>query len=438
MPPTCPAPPSRAITVTCVTCATCVYVTCATPRDPRCRGPARATHFPHVTGVSRFPGGGLPRARARQAPAHPRGENPATADGGSDKVSNCAADHHDDRAPASDLGFLLHKHPGRAQSFDVSVGSAHVFYPEAATRGHGGAAARGRPGRPGARPQGPGRRGLRARPVRQRPPVRGVEHARGGDRGGLPHRDDRPLRQPPGAGRHGDAARAARAGAACRGGPDLARRVFEPLGWQVEAAAAPLDPAFPGWGDSRYLDVRLTGDAAAGRRAEPPLRAAAGARRRQALLGQPDEVDKLIRAGEGWLAAHPEKELITRRYLAHRGELTRRRARPAGRGRRRGAGGARQRDRRARGRDRAPTSRCRSPSSAGGPCCRSARPARTRVGDLGCGEGVLVRDLLADHAIERVVATDVSARALQIAARRLRLDRMSEPPASGCGSSSPR
>ncbi len=31
---------------------------------------------------------------------------------------------------ASDLGFLLHKHPGRVQAFDVSVGTAHVFYPE--------------------------------------------------------------------------------------------------------------------------------------------------------------------------------------------------------------------------------------------------------------------------------------------------------------------
>jgi len=33
--------------------------------------------------------------------------------------------------PASDLGYLLHKHPGRAQSFHVSAGTAHVFYPEA-------------------------------------------------------------------------------------------------------------------------------------------------------------------------------------------------------------------------------------------------------------------------------------------------------------------
>ena len=33
--------------------------------------------------------------------------------------------------PATDLGFLLHKHPGRVQSFGVSVGEVHVFYPEA-------------------------------------------------------------------------------------------------------------------------------------------------------------------------------------------------------------------------------------------------------------------------------------------------------------------
>jgi 3' terminal RNA ribose 2'-O-methyltransferase Hen1 len=49
-----------------------------------------------------------------------------------------------------------------------------------------------------------------------------------------------------------------------------------------------------------------------------------------------------------------------------------------------------------------------------------------RVGDLGCGDGDLVRDLLAEPSIERVVAVDVSARALQVAARRLRLDRMPE------------
>jgi hypothetical protein len=33
--------------------------------------------------------------------------------------------------PATDLGYLLHKNPAKAQSFDLSVGKAHVFYPEA-------------------------------------------------------------------------------------------------------------------------------------------------------------------------------------------------------------------------------------------------------------------------------------------------------------------
>ena len=34
-------------------------------------------------------------------------------------------------APATDLGFLLHKNPARMQAFDLAFGRAHVFYPEA-------------------------------------------------------------------------------------------------------------------------------------------------------------------------------------------------------------------------------------------------------------------------------------------------------------------
>src|SRR5690242_17439055 len=32
---------------------------------------------------------------------------------------------------AADLGYLLHKNPARCQSFELSFGKAHVFYPEA-------------------------------------------------------------------------------------------------------------------------------------------------------------------------------------------------------------------------------------------------------------------------------------------------------------------
>lgn len=100
-------------------------------------------------------------------------------------------------APATDLGFLLHKHPGKVQSFDLAVGTAHVFYPEATEERCTAALllevdpiALVR-GRPGADPRGGGH--LQPRPVRQRPPLRGVVHAGCRPGKGLPHRNRRPL-----------------------------------------------------------------------------------------------------------------------------------------------------------------------------------------------------------------------------------------------------
>jgi 3' terminal RNA ribose 2'-O-methyltransferase Hen1 len=138
----------------------------------------------------------------------------------------------------------------------------------------------------------------------------------------------------------------------------------------------------------------------------------------------PDEVDKLVRAGGGWLAGHPEKSLITRRYLRHQESLTSvALARLAAVDDRVSVEDA----------DAAP----RVVEDAAHPmplaelrraavlaAVRAAGP-RT-VGDLGCGEGALTADLLADRSVERVVAVDVSARTLETAARRLRLDRMTE------------
>ena len=127
-----------------------------------------------------------------------------------------------------------------------------------------------------------------------------------------------------------------------------------------------------------------------------------------------DEVDKLVRAGDGWLAGHPEQELITRRYLAHQRELTARRAGPARRGRRRRR--RRSSTTRVEGARTwpSPIGRCRWPSSAAAPCSPPCGPpARRRVRDLGCGEGALVGDLLADPAFTEVVGVDVSARALR-------------------------
>ena len=37
------------------------------------------------------------------------------------------------QAPATDLGYLLHKNPAECQRFTLPFGDAHVFYPEASS-----------------------------------------------------------------------------------------------------------------------------------------------------------------------------------------------------------------------------------------------------------------------------------------------------------------
>jgi len=332
------------------------------------------------------------------------------------------------RAPATDLGFLLHKHPDRVQSSDVSVGQAHVFYPEATSERCTAALllevdpialVRGRKG-----PSGEGF--ALGQYVNDRPYAASsmlamalkdvYRTALAGRCNARPELAESPLPLQI----HVPAL-------PCAGGADLVRRVFEPLGWTVDATVEPLDPTVPRWGDSRYLDVHLTGD----------LRLADALNHLYVLLPvlddakhywvSNDEIDKLIRAGGEWLAKHPEKALITRRYLAHRRELTQSAL-----------------ARLAEVDDTEPEDLDNATEGAADldapdrpvPLAEQRRGAvlaavrasgARRVGDLGCGEGTLVRDLLADREIDHVLAVDVSARALQIAARKLRVDRTADP-----------
>jgi 3' terminal RNA ribose 2'-O-methyltransferase Hen1 len=334
------------------------------------------------------------------------------------------------RVPATGLGFLLHKHPGRAQSFDVASGTAHVFYPEAADERCTAALL------------------LEVDPV-------GL--VRGAGEGITHYVNDRPyaassllavaLKGVFGTALTGRCdARPELAAAAipleirvpalrCAGGADLAARVFGPLGWEVAAAPVMLEPA--SWGASAYLDLRLTGT----------VRLADALNHLYVLLPvlddakhywvSTDEVDKLVRAGGGWLAGHPEKALITRRYLAHRRELTEsalaRLAEtddldPA------------ELDNAVSG-EEGPEERAEEEAVRGEETERPVPLAAARheaalavlresgartVADLGCGEGALTAALLKDGTFSQVTAVDVSARALKIAARRLRLDQMPE------------
>src|SRR5205823_5696627 len=106
-----------------------------------------------------------------------------------------------------------------------------------------------------------------------------------------------------------------------RGGESMVRRLFEPLGYEVEATPIPLNERFPDWGDSRYVELKLSGQ----------CRLANLLNHLYVLLPVLDddkhywvddaEIEKLMRRGEGWLAAHPDRDLIVRRYLKKQARL---------------------------------------------------------------------------------------------------------------------
>ncbi|HEU5352840.1 MAG TPA: 3' terminal RNA ribose 2'-O-methyltransferase Hen1 [Actinocrinis sp.] len=235
----------------------------------------------------------------------------------------------------------------------------------------------------------------------------------------------------------------------------LIERLFAPLGWEVSAEPIALDPAFPDWGASRYCDVTLTG----------VLRLADALSQLYVLLPVLDgskhywisaeEVDKLLRAGEAWLPGHPDRELITRRYLGRRPALVRT-----------ALGRLAESDDVAESElDNAidaseaedavePAPAVGSADSAEEPAAATATATATataetrklslaehrrdavvaalkdvgakRVLDLGCGGGALLRALLHDRFFTEIFGVDVSARALQYAARSLHLDRQPE------------
>jgi 3' terminal RNA ribose 2'-O-methyltransferase Hen1 len=320
-------------------------------------------------------------------------------------------------APATDLGFLLHKNPARVQRFDLSFGRAHVFYPEA--NADRCTAALLLDVDPVGLVRRPGEAAL-AQYVSDRPyvassflsvaigQVYGTALAgRSRERAELVDRA-LPLE-------------AKLAVVPCRGGEELLRRLFEPLGYALGARRHPLDERFPEWGESPYFTVVL--------RAETRLRDLLAHLyvlvpvlddEKHYWVGE-DEVEKLLRHGEGWLAAHPERDLIARRYLKRRRGLV-------------DAALARLSDD-APDPDAAKEARDDEEQAVERPmglheqrigavvAALRASGAR-RVLDLGCGEGRLLQALLADQAFAEVVGVDASHRALERAADRLHLDRL--------------
>jgi len=323
---------------------------------------------------------------------------------------------------ATDLGYLLHKHPERVRTIKVSGGQAHVFYPEASTERCTAtllveldpvALSRGKRGRSTASNLEPyvNDRPYAASSILSTAIGKLYGSALAGSCEHKPQLVDTALdleiEVPV---------------VAARGGQQIVHRLFEPLGWTVTCDPLPLDSSFASWGDSHYVSLRLVGtltvkDALAHLFVLLPVLDA-----RKHYWIDDAEIDKLLRRGSDWLPAHPEHELITRRYLRF-GTLARDAlARLAD-----GNNDADQQDERhAKG-----EAQFERPLSLNEQRLVSVMGAVVDAGggavvDLGCGEGQLVKRLLAEPSVTSIVGVDVSLRALARAERAIYLDQMSE------------
>jgi 3' terminal RNA ribose 2'-O-methyltransferase Hen1 len=324
--------------------------------------------------------------------------------------------------PATDLGYLLHKNPARLQTEELSFGKAYVFYPEASTeyctvallveidpvalvRGRG--------------PAGEG--GQLEQYVNDRPYAANsfLSVALGrlfttAMSGRSKERQDLADTAIP--------LTAHLPVIAARGGEDLVRRLFEPLGYTVDLQGSQLDDKFPEWGESPYVEFTLSGTV-----------------RLQDLLTHlyvlipvldnekhywvaNDEIEKLLKRGEGWLGSHPEKDLIVSRYLKRQRSLTR--------------------EALSRLLAEEPSNETQNSvtpeleTAEHAPSLHDQRlqtvfsvlkgTGAKRVLDLGCGEGKLLRLLLAEKQFDSILGMDVSWRSLENAAERLRLEELPE------------
>jgi len=328
--------------------------------------------------------------------------------------------------PATDLGYLLHKNPSRVHRVDLSFGHATVFYPEATpskctmclllevdpiglVRRKSGPA---------------GDAGMLTQYVNDRPYVASsflsvaISEVFGTALGGrskdrpelaaqaLPFEIQIPVLP-------------------SRAGEQLIRDLFEPLGYLVSVSRLPLDPQFPEWGPSRYYSVTLS-----------------GSQRLQDLLSHvnvlvpvlddekhywagDDEVEKLLRRGGTWLPSHPSKELIAHRYLKHRKNLTVQAVEQLTVG-----AGLEEPDSadttpKPPGREEALESKISLNAQRIFAIAESVRGSGAKsVVDLGCGDGKLLRELVKQGQLQRIVGMDVSIRSLEYAKERLRLEQL--------------
>jgi 3' terminal RNA ribose 2'-O-methyltransferase Hen1 len=319
--------------------------------------------------------------------------------------------------PATDLGYLLAKNPERVQKFDLSFGQVHAFYPVANEENctfalllevDAVALVRGK-----GKETGP-----LAQYVNDRPYVASsflsvavAQVLRSGLSGISKERPELAATEIP--------LEFQIESVPCR--EELARTMFEPLGYEIEAEAITFDGNFNG-NEAPLLRLQLRAtkklsDALAHLYVLLPVLDDA----KHYFVGE-SEVEKLLARGAGWLETHPAREMIVSRYLRRQRNLVS------------AASQALEK--------LVPETENEMENEAdtAEDVPEKAVPLHTqrieavfqilkesgakRVLDLGCGEGRLLSRLIADRAFEEIIGLDASHRALEIAESKLKLDRL--------------
>lgn len=320
------------------------------------------------------------------------------------------------------LSYLLHKHYERAQQFELSYGKAYIFYPEVSDKRTTAALlldinpidlARGKLG---------SKEGGLFDYVNDRPYAstsfmstaiaRVFGTAMNGRCDKMQELADTPLQL-----------------TACLyslkdGGNDrLAEELFEPLGYTVKTERTMLDDSFSEWGNSPYINLTISGTVKLSELLNHIYVMIPVFDKQKHYYTSKDEIEKLLRHGEGWLADHPRKELITQRYFISRKSYARKALNSLIEDELNSDEANENTEETAEEKEiRTPLNTQRMEA------VRNAvlKSGAVSVIDLGCGEGRLTSLLLSEQQIKKVTACDVSVSVLEKAAARLHLDRMNE------------
>ena len=323
--------------------------------------------------------------------------------------------------PANDLGYLLHKHPDKFQSFDLSFGKAHVFYPTAG-EDHCSACLMLDVDTVGmVRGKNPDQSFLLGQYVNDRPyaassfmSVAIAQVFGSALQGRCKDRHELVATPIP--------LEARLDVLSVRGGEKVLRAMFEPLGYEVEAVGRPLDERFPECGDSPYFSVAVRKTMTLSELLTHLYVLIPVFDSRKHYFVGDDETEKLLAKGEGWLAQHPEKDEIARRYLRFQPSLYRialsrlvLEEEPV-------EGEDEPEKEKAEEKLEKPLSLNEQRIMTVLAALRGS--GAKRVLDLGCGEGKLIREILKDRQFEEIVGMDVSIRSLEVSTRRLKLERL--------------